>query len=479
MDHLRDNHFDVIAVGSGFATSFFLHGYLPKMGSRARVLILEQGPNEDHDRQIEIRAGSSLDYRSLYKNEHPHKLWRFTPGFGGSSKTWWACTPRFLPHDFKLRSTYGVGRDWPLTYEELEPYYCRAERIMEVSGTDRTDLFPRSMPFPQPPHRLSEPDKILARAYPRLYFPQPTARARLDTATRPACCAIGACSVCPIGSAFTILNGFRDLYSDPRITLLSEARAVRVLTRARSATGVEYLTSGGNRTASADLVILGGGSLFNPHVLLRSGLDGPQVGRNLHEQVSIYVRVDLDGIDNYQGSTSITGHGYMLYDGDHRSQRAACLLESYNVPQMNRLRPEKGKWRQRMMFKCIIEDLPDPNNRVRIARDDSSKPETIYSGHSEYTQRTLDELPRLLGGVLSPLPVERITFADSISRSDGHIIGTAVMGDDPSNSVVDRCLKHHQIRNLLVLGSGSYPSSTPANPALTLSALSLWAADRL
>ncbi len=100
-------------------------------------------------------------------------------------------------------------------------------------------------------------------------------------------------------------------------------------------------------------------------------------------------------------------------------------------------------------------------------------------GHSEYAQKAVNELPGILPDLLKPLPVEDIVIAESINKSDGHIIGTVVMGDDPATSVIDKHLVHHKIRNLLVLGSGSYPASSPANPALTISALSLWAAGHL
>ena len=179
--------------------------------------------------------------------------------------------------------------------------------------------------------------------------------------------------------------------------------------------------------------------------------------------------VDIDGIDNLQGSTSITGQGLMLYDGDHRSEYAACMFESYNVAQLNGLRMEKGKWRQRMRFKFIFEDIPSVDNYVRISESDPELPETYYAGYSDYTRRSIERLPEILPKVFSPLPVESIVIADKVNFTDGHIMGTAVMGDDPETSVVDRYLKHHKIRNLLVLGSGSFPTCAPANPAMTLS----------
>jgi len=76
------------------------------------------------------------------------------------------------------------------------------------------------------------------------------------------------------------------------------------------------------------------------------------------------------------------------------------------------------------------------------------------------------------------LPVERVV-GTALGTTAAHIQGTVVMGDDPTNSVVDRFLVHHRYRNLLVLGASAYPTASPAYPTLTVAALSLWAADHL
>jgi len=473
------NNFDLIVIGTGFASSFFLFSYLQKARSSERILVLERGKRDSLDWQLENRASSSLPCDSLFVNRNENKGWYFSPGYGGGSKIWWGCTPRNMPNDFRLKSKYGVGKDWPITYGDIEEYYCKAEEIMAVSGPDNTALFPRSKPYPQPPHLLSDPDKILQKAYPDRYFAQPCARAREGTKNRNICCAAGICHICPVDAKFTVLNELDYIYRDPRITLSLESEVKNLNINGDSAVSVEYTKNGKRDEACGDLFILGANSIFNPFLLLKSGLDHPMLGKNLNEQISKYVRVELDGVDNLQGSTSITGHGYMLYDGDHRSDYAACLIESYNVPQLNGLRAEKGKWRQRMFFKIIFEDLPSPRNHVKISDENPDLPETVYVDFSDYAKRSIDKLPECLDELLKPLPVEDIIISENVNFTDGHIMGTTVMGNDPETSVVDRYLKHHKIRNLLVLGSGSFPTCAPANPALTLSALALWAADHL
>ena len=471
-----DQDYDLIVVGTGFASSFFLSAYLARCRADARILVLERGRRDTHAWQLRHRQPASTAPQATFVNRHRRKQWFYTPALGGGSNCWWAVTPRMMPSDFALQSTYGVGTDWPLSYDELEEFYCHAEALMAVSGPTDGSPQPRSQPYPQPPHRFSRPDQLLKKAYPELFFHQPTARARLATAQRPACCASGVCHLCPIDAKFTVLNEMGYLYADPRVTLVLEAAVQNVETTGRTARGVRYIKDGIETQTQGQLVVLGANALFNPHILLRSGLSHPLLGKFLHEQVAVTATIDLDGVDNFQGSTSITGHGYMLYDGPHRSQRAGCLIESWNVPT---LRLERGKWRQRLVLKFLFEDLPAPHNHVRIATGDPTQPETVYRHHSEYAQRGIDALSEALPELLHPLPVEKINLDLRPSPTENHILGTTPMGTDPHRSIVDRGLVHHQVRNLLVLGGGAFPTSSPVNPTLTLSALSLWAAHHL
>jgi choline dehydrogenase-like flavoprotein len=370
--------------------------------------------------------------------------------------------------------------DWPISYNELEPYYEQAELTMAISGPDDGSPYPRRMPYPQPPHRFTDPEKLLKAAYPNLFFHVPTARARIATANRPHCCATGVCKICPIDAKFTILNEMQDTYADERITLEVKAVVQDVDVTGGVAKAVNYTQDGVLKRAEADLVVLGANALFNPHILLRSGFNHPILGKGLNDQVSVAVSVDLKGLDNYQGSTSITGFGYMEYDGPHRSERAGCLIETNNMVHLvNSLRLERGKWRRRLNIAFIFEDLPSEDNYVKVSERRPDLPEAVYVGHSAYTQRAIDALPQIVPKFLEPLPIDEFTISPTHSHTEQHILGTTVMGNDPARSIVDRHLVHHQVRNLLVLGSGAFPTGSPSHPTLTLSALSLWAADHL
>jgi len=476
---MAPEQFGAIIVGTGFASSFFLHSYLQKASLEEPILVLERGFHDSHASQLENETPSRVPYQDTYINRNPEKDWQFSVGFGGSSNCWWANTPRFLPSDFELHSRYGVGVDWPVSYGELEPYYLEAERIMAISGDDGASLYPRSAPYPQPPHRFTEPDRVLAAAYPDHFIRAPSARARIATPNRPACCATGVCYLCPHDSKFTIQNEMKGVYDDPRVRLELGAVVQTVDVTGGVTTGVSYTQNGVSKTARGDIVVLGANALFNPHILLRSGFTHELLGKRLNEQVGLEVHVDLDGLDNYQGSTSGTGLGFMQYDGAHRADRAAALVLTNNSLQIDgALRMERGKWRQRLVLGLSFEDLPSDENHVAVNKDDPELPETVYKGFSEYTRRAIDALPADLPRILDPLPVESIRIGEPL-KSLAHIQGTTVMGNDPASSIVDRNLVHHEIRNLLVLGSSVFPTCPPGMPTLTLSALSLWAAEHL
>lgn len=442
-----------------------------------RFLVLERGPLVQHADQIADRRNSSIETQSTFRVDTPegvktNKRWYFNVGFGGSSNCWWGGVPRMLPSDFEMKSRYGVGRDWPISYDDLAPYYSEAEQVMQISGSTATP-YPNRPPYPLPGHKMSDPDRALQAAYPNHYFNQPTARASRSTDTRGRCCANGVCHLCPVDAKFTIQNGMRDVYDDPRVTLITEAQVLSVDVEAGVARGVLYTHEGREVRVSSDAVVLGANAIFNPYLLQRSGLTTGPVGHRLHEQGSFRAHVYLNGMSGFQGSSSITGLGYMLYDGEHRREAGAALIEGWNVPQF---RLDHGRWTERTELYVIVEDLPKDEDTVSIDPTDNTRPVVRYSGHGDYFIRGVARVKSELEKVLEALPVERIEYMP-LNKSEAHNQGTTVMGDDPTTSVVDRNLVHHQVRNLYVLGNSTFPTGPPANPTLTNTALSSRAAE--
>jgi choline dehydrogenase-like flavoprotein len=272
-----------------------------------------------------------------------------------------------------------------------------------------------------------------------------------------------------------------EIYDDPRITLLLHAEVATLESAAGVIRSVHYDREGRTERAAADLFVLGASALFNPHILLRSGLQHPLLGKRLHEQMSVDVCIDLRGVKAYNGSSIISGNGYLFYEGEHRREHAACLIETWNSPfayQRASLRTERGRWTERAYMRFMFDDLPREDNTVTVHPDHPRLAVARFHGYSAYAQRGVDRVPKMIDELAQALPIERVNDI-SLGRTTAHIQGTVVMGDDPAVSVVDRHLVHHRYRNLLVLGASAFPTATPAYPTLTLSALSLWAADHL
>lgn len=474
---MTSSSYHAILIDSGFASSFFLNEYLRKAPKTAKFLVLERGPYYDQQERIERRLMPLPMGGDVMRQEGaPDKEWVFSMGFGGSSNCWWGCTPRFFPNDFRMKSAYGVGRDWPISYDELEPYYCETEQIMQISGASDGAPYPMSKPYPQPPHIFTDPDKLIKATYPTLFYNQPTARARVATDTRASCCANAICQLCPVDAKFTILNGFRNTYADPRVELVTDALVTHLDLAGGIAKGVHYQHQGEDKYASADLVVLGANAMFNPFLMLKSGMEHPELGCNLGEQTSILVDVNLKGVDNFQGSTSITGHGYMFYDGEFRKDRGASLIETWNEPEF---RLEAGRLREILRVKLVVEDLLLHENKVVVDPEKPTRPLAIFKGFSPYAMKSIDMAKDLIAEMTKDLPVESILVRPKINSTEAHVIGTTRMGDDPADSLVDKGSVSHSIRNLVVVGASTYPTMAAANPTLTLSALSIYAARKL
>jgi choline dehydrogenase-like flavoprotein len=463
IDQARSRKWDVVVAGSSFASMFFVYA-LP---TTLNVLIIEKGRIRDH--QDLIRHGDEAPEKLSQTNTSAiSKEWTATTLFGGNSNCWWGQTPRLHPDDFATRTRFRIGHDWLLSYDDLESLYSEVELIMEVAGGGSEHVLRRSQSFPFPPHAPSRSDRAL-RALSSNWFAAPCARS--NGGRRAQCCASGVCRRCPVDAKFTILNSL-DRFDRPGISLLlnAEVRAVRI--DAGTARAAVVRQGGRDHEINGDLFGLGANAIFNSAIMLRSGLTAHALGRYLHEQVSRRATIDV-AISNFFGGTSITGHGYHFYHSAPRDQLAAVLIENFNSP-VN-LRPLRTRWTERLNLKFIAEDLPSAENRVVL--DHRDEPHIIWNGHSKYAELGLDRALALVADIL-PAPIEDM-FVDNYASTENHILGTTRMGKDVAEGVVDRGLKCHEVRNLLALGAGVFPSCSPANPTLTLCALSLYAGRSL
>jgi choline dehydrogenase-like flavoprotein len=466
--------YETIIIGSGFGSFFFLHEFL-KRPRAGRTLVLEWGAYKNHDWQVKSQANSIYDTETLYTHGAGEKWWHYTIGFGGGTLCWWALCPRDHPNDFRLKSKYGVGTDWPISYEDLAPYYHEAEQVMLIAGPNDLDLhYPGAGGYAQPPHRMSDIDRILKAAQPDMHFVMPNGRLSRPVGERGACCVTGQCRWCPVDAKFTALNSMQHIIEHPDLDICVESKVELIDVQNNSARGVRFVNGGKEFSARADLIVLGANGINSPILLQQSGFGHPVIGRYLHEKIEVMVEVYLDGVKNFGGSTITTGMNLSLLDGEHRREHGGALLHFDNFWNYG-LRPEYGRWREILPLTITVEVLPQFTSVV--TRSSDGRPHVSFPQQSEYGLRgvraALDKLP----GVLQPLPVERIEFRQI--ENPVHLQGTLRMGNDPIESVVDSSQVHHNVRNLVVVGSSVFPTSGSAPPSLTVAAMSLRAARLL
>jgi choline dehydrogenase-like flavoprotein len=477
---MKYDHYDLVIVGTGFASSFFLKKYLSKVKTDKKILVLEKGYFFPQAERVKVKRGIptayqkyDLPYEKAFINKSKTKEWPFSLGYGGSSNCWWGCTPRFMPNDFKMKSKYGIAQDWPLDYNDLDPYYYEAEELMNISGPEGTP-FPRKGKYPLPPHAFSLVDKIMHKTYGNQYVSQPGARASRATAHRNGCMAFSTCETCPVNAKFTIENSNLGVYGDTRVELLYGAEVHQLETANDVVKKVLFRQNGKEQSASGEVVVLGANPFFNSNILLQSGDKNPLTGKGFGEQLGMQVLIYLENMTNAGGSTWVNANGYMLYDGDHRKDYAACLIEANNAPYDIRL--ERGKHLNVASFRLVFEDLPLESNYITTS-ENQFLPAVHFSERSQYTLKAVEQMKQKMPELLSCLPVEKLIYLDPASH-EGHIIGGTRMSSDRKYGVVDKHLIHHQYRNLFVLGAGAFTTFGPSNPTLTVSALSLFTADK-
>lgn len=468
-----DRQYPVVVVGTGFGSLFFVHRFL-QLRPHTKVLMLERGPYRPWAQQLEERRNSSVGPMDTVVRSGNPKRWNFTIGYGGGTNCWFANSPRLHPNDFRLKSRYGRGQDWPVSYDDLEPYYSDAEEIMDISGPDDNAVLGfRSRPYPQPPHRFQSADLLMKRAQPDMHFVMPTARARVANKQRPKCCATFKCGLCPVQAKFTALNGFTHITDHPNVRILVDAEVLALEQSKSSVSGVRFRHGGREQRVRCDLCVLGANAIHSPAILLRSGFEHPLLGRGLNEQLGYRVEALLHGLDSMDGSTIVTGVNYSLYDGPFRSNHGSALIKFQNNPS-NGLRPEFGRWQQSVSLSIALEDELLDENRVMIDKD--GKVVVHFERHSPYAERAVEWSQAQLPKILAPLPVEEIVFKRR-PETESHLQGTLRMGRSRADSVVDSGQVHHDVRNLIVVGTSVMPTCAANQPTLTAAALSLRAAD--
>jgi choline dehydrogenase-like flavoprotein len=516
----------VIGAGAGGAVATLA---LARAG--VRVVCLEQGDWPD---------------RTLYRGDRPEwelvagKQMAFSPGVrqgpsdypvvdadsdatmlmynavGGSTVLYNAVFPRMLPSDFRVRSEDGVADDWPLSYEDLAPWYRACERQFAVSGLAGDPAYPEEPgDMPLPPLPLRAHGRRVATAHNELgwhWWPQPNAIPSRAYGGLSPCAQRGTCTAgCPEGAKATV-----DLTHWPEalrrgVDLRTGARVSRLVTNPSGlVTGAEYVTRAGTlEFQSADIVVVAANAIGTPRLLLMSAGRGHpdglangsgMVGRRLmiHPAARVLGFFD-EHFESWQGQsggaiTSLEFYGTDLARGFVRG--AKWTLTPGGGPMRNALRiMGRGGWGEGYherfgaqfghgaTWSVFSEDLPDPENQVRLdahAVDDDGLP----GAHVDY--RIADNVRKILDfNVARAAESFQAAGAHHVEpevthRVPGwHAMGTARMGADPATSVVDPFGRSHEVPNLFVADCSTFVTAGAVNPTNTLGALTLRMVDHI
>jgi gluconate 2-dehydrogenase alpha chain len=439
-------------------------------------------------------------------------------------------TPRFMEVDFAMASTFGPQpdadvADWPLTYDDLEPWYALVERLIGVAGLSGANPFaaPRSGPFPMPPGAPMYGALRSTAAAEKLGFhpyPAPTAANSIPYDGRPACNNCGFCAHfgCPIHAKGDPVALLTRTFATGRAELWPETFVSRIRTDGRRATGVDYIGPDGvERSMDARHVVVACGAIETPRLLLLSGLGNDLVGRYLmcHYQTLVVGVLPFDAHgERGRAVTHVHDDAMVPDDLSRAAAREAGLpwlrgglvehgsggspvLEAKIYPWGSRhAGMMKGSPMRRHLWAFTMqgEDLAYAVNAVDLdptVRDVRGfpAPRITYRGYRHELAASAHHGPRLKA-ILDEMGAGWTTIATSPGTSyhgtgftpapeSRHVMGTTRMGTDPATSVVDPWGRVHGLENVVVADSSVFPTSSGYGPTLTLVALAARAAGAL
>lgn len=533
---------DVLVVGSGVAGGLVANE-LAKAG--IDVICLEAGPPIDRNAAVgRYRNSVTHDWQSPYVNTdyapHPSQTepgsyieevgpnnygCLYIRGVGGTTWHWSAECWRYTQEELKEKSTYGVGRDMPLGYDDLEPYYDRAEVELGVAGQSEplAYMVKRNKPYPMQPIPLGYYERWIDKKIAPHDLPLVSAPAARNSATydgRPQCCGNGNCMpICPIGAMYSGDIHIRKAERQEKPARLI-SRAVVDFIKVKSDGTVEavaYVTPDGTQKwVAAKYVVLAANGIETPKLMLLSGQDtapkgvgnaSDQVGRNLMDHPGISASfLAPEPVYSGRGPEAI-GRVLKFRQGDFKREHAGFRLNFYN-----RLSPEtyvdqalsEGRFGQQLSDRiqylmdhvvnvnAFLGQLPERRNRVTLSdlkdRLGIARPKINYRvgewtfAAAKACQTQFEKISEICGGLnFTPgtSPFNKSLLPQNQYGPNNHMMGSTIMGTDESDSVVDKTCKVFGHDNLYVASSSVQCFTGVVNPTLTIAALAVRIADTL
>src|SRR6478752_3257200 len=509
------DHYDVIIIGTGAGGGTLARHLAP---SGKRILRLERGDWLPREPANWLAQDVFVDNKYVSPDTwYDEKGTPFQPQVhyfvGGATKLYGAALYRLRPQDFdELHHHDGISPAWPISYDDLEPYYTRAEQAYEVHGVRGEDPTegPASAPYPFPavshePRIQQLADDLAAAGYHPFHAP---CGIRLNEPNMPysACVRCANCDGFPCvvhGKSDADVLGVRPALEHGNVELLTNAQVTKLETSdgGSSVSGVVVEHEGETKTFSADLVVLACGAANTAKLLLVSASDehpnglanaSDQVGRNymFHNSQAVLALSKDPNPTTFQKTLGLNDFYFSGPDFEFplgniqmvgKSQAAMFRGEK---PGETALAPE---WsleriaRHAIDFWLSTEDLPRPDNRVTVA---DGKLTLSYSETNAEAKRRLYEKLR---GLLRHLDLNeghllrRFAYmkTDIPAAGCAHQAGTARFGSDPATSVLNTDCRAHEVDNLYVADTSVFPSIGAVNPALTAMANALRVGDHL
>jgi choline dehydrogenase-like flavoprotein len=430
---------------------------------------------------------------------------------GGGTIHYAAAWPRLKPSDFRVRSLDGVGDDWPISYEDLAPYYDRVDRDFGVSGRDGDPSFPASTRYPLPALPIMPLGRRAAEGMNRLgwhWWPHPNAIASEPYGRLAACARRGVCMTgCREGAkASTDITHWPDAIRDGA-RLITGARVRRITVDARGrASGAEYVDRDGNEhRQAARLVVMACNGIGTARLLLLSELANSSglVGKRLmmHPSVGVVGVYDED-LQGWKGPAGSPLVSYAFYetDEDRGFVRGAkwdaypiAGLSSYQtflggLPLADRMGPGLHATMRRVFGRSFVwtaqtDDLPDEANTVTIDPalvdgDGIPAPRVSYRISDASHRNLAFQVARMREAHEASGAIETHLW-EWIPDVGWHTLGTARCGNDPATSVVDAFGRSHDVPNLFVVDGSVFVTGSSMNPTCTIAAFALRAADHI